>query len=1309
MGENGRTTQCPDCGTELSADLPAGVCPKCLLAMGRSTDGGGLPPPPLESDVSAALGAAWRALSGGSAVGAATEPSDDDPGPPHIPGIKIHRLIGTGGMGAVYEAEQEEPRRTVAVKVIRAGKTTRRLVRRFRGEAEALGRLQHPGIAQIYESGMTKSDGPFPARPFFVMELVRGPGGATAPTLVEYALQKRLSFRNRLKLLAKVADAIHHAHQKGIIHRDLKPANILVTELGHPKVVDFGVAHITDADVLATTASGQTNVGQIIGTLPYMSPEQAAGEDAQLDTRSDVYALGVVCYELLAGRIPHPVGQLMLHEVLRVIREEEPAPLGTVDRALKGDVQTIVSTALAKEKTRRYQSAAEFAADIRRYLRDEPLAARKASTLYLLSKLARRNKTLFGGAAAVVVALIFGLIGTAWQAVAASRAREDARLRLRDSYVAQARALRWSGRTGRQFEALDLLRKAKEIRHGPDLRNEVVAALAFTDMRRSRAWDAPTAVLRFDPLATRYAFHQGDGTIGIRRVDDDAPALTLAGAGASASIIRFSQDNRYLLAVEEGGPARLWDLTRPGQPIALPAPAGARYGEFMPDSSAVVVSDGTTLRLFALPGLVGRTLNLGATPFKTLAISPSGDFVCVCRTEQGADSVDVHEMKEGSQVARVQRDGRVLDAAWEPQADRIATAGMDGKIRVWEWRIPALLATIPAHSTRITSVVYSPDGTMIASTSWDATLKLWDSESGAELAQCDVGGNGLQFAENGRRIAFSGFGSDDRRKEVWEIAPAALRVVRGGQWGIAYNSDSTVLAAAADGGVGLWDVRRQRRAATIPGPPYAAVTFKSDHTGLYVCGSGPAIEYPITRDAPTGVLTIAPPRDVLPDRGRQLVVWPGGKPEAFDMSALENPPTVRVRVMIEAIASPDGRWIAGTVYEPAEPGPVVSPWGPKTSIRVWGRQTGRLAATFATPRKVALHFSPDGRLLVATAERDVTFWETDKWLERFKVDRDTEGGGVAFAPDGSTAAFPISTNRVLLLDLRTWQELTTFEAPHPRHAGGIAMSPDGGGLAVSYIDNVIHLWDLRAVRVRLMEMGLDWDAAPNAGAAREPHRPPPVVVRVEGGVPNPASPTASAMPVRDSAARATQIDLSPHYNVGLTRTVLQLRGNSASNSLSELPRGLQLFAGTLFDTRGIVQLGAQPAELKQFPPQLKDIRIDEKCRRLHFLHGAAFQAAKGDRIGAYHVRYADGVTADVPIVYGRDVWDWWQVEQDVTGPNARVAWRGSNPAARQSGKGVILFKLTWENPRPDFKIASVDFESAMQTSAPFLLALTADP
>jgi eukaryotic-like serine/threonine-protein kinase len=342
---------------------------------------------------------------------------------------RILRVLGEGGMGVVYEAEQDQPRRAVALKVIRPGFANRMTLRRFELEAQALGRLQHPGIARIYESGT--SDTGLGVQPYFAMELIVG------HPFLEFSRTQLHTLDERLELMAKVCDAVSHAHQRGIIHRDLKPGNILVDEAGQPKILDFGVARIIDSHADSDTgASLQTDVGQLIGTLTYMSPEQVLADPAGIDTRSDIYSLGVILYELLAGRLPYDTGGRPIDEAVAAIRSVEPASLALIDPKCRGDVETIVRTALEKDKSRRYSSAAGLADDLRRYLKNEPIAARPASAIYQLQKLARRNRPVVLGAAAVLLALVAGVIVSTYLAMRARDAERTA-LSERNAAIAQ--------------------------------------------------------------------------------------------------------------------------------------------------------------------------------------------------------------------------------------------------------------------------------------------------------------------------------------------------------------------------------------------------------------------------------------------------------------------------------------------------------------------------------------------------------------------------------------------------------------------------------------------------------------------------------------------------------------------------------------------------------------------------------------------------------------------------------------------------------------------------------------------------------
>jgi len=347
--------------------------------------------------------------------GAYVPEGERPPGVPEMIGrYRILRVLGEGGMGTVYEAEQDQPRRSVALKVIKAAWASPQLLQRFERESQALGRLHHPGIAQIYEAGSAET--PMGLLPFFAMELIRG------EPLTIYAAKRKLPLRQRLELMIQICEAVQHAHQRGIIHRDLKPGNILVDDAGQPKILDFGLARAADSDAEVTR---QTDVGQLLGTLPYMSPEQVLADPLAIDTRSDVYALGVIFYELLSGKLPYELPR-QLHEATRTIQEVDPNPLSSLNRNYRGDVETIAGKALEKDKARRYASAADLAADIRRYLDDQPILAKPASTSYQLQKFARRHKTLVTGVAAVFVVLVAGVVVSTREAIRARRAERNA-------------------------------------------------------------------------------------------------------------------------------------------------------------------------------------------------------------------------------------------------------------------------------------------------------------------------------------------------------------------------------------------------------------------------------------------------------------------------------------------------------------------------------------------------------------------------------------------------------------------------------------------------------------------------------------------------------------------------------------------------------------------------------------------------------------------------------------------------------------------------------------------------------------------
>ena len=477
-------------------------------------------------------------------------PAHDDlaGGMPHrahagaIEGFRIVRLLGEGGMGAVYEAEQDRPRRRVALKLIRASLVTEIMRRRFGREAEALGRLKHPGIAQIYSVGL----GDDASQPYLAMELIEG------QPITAYAKAAGLDTRARLELAIQLCDAVEHAHQRGVIHRDLKPANILIDQSGQLKVLDFGIARITEGDVLLTSL--RTEPGQIVGTAAYMSPEQASGDPDDVDTRSDVYSLGVVIFELLCGRLPVAVDRLPLPDAIRAIREQEATRIGTIDTRLRGDVETMLAKALDHDKSRRYQTASEFGADLRRFLQDEPIVARPPSAMYQLRKFARRHRVLVSAGCAVVMALMVGLVATA----VALRNEGAARLRAEQS-LERARGSTlfldemFSGLGAEMTDSLDtklletMLDNA-ETDLDEDVTNPVVRAdlLAIMGRARHSMWDYEKAVEFFrasDELYTSLGPEYDEDRYEKRLIYADS--LKLAGNAEVAEAMLTDAIKRY--------------------------------------------------------------------------------------------------------------------------------------------------------------------------------------------------------------------------------------------------------------------------------------------------------------------------------------------------------------------------------------------------------------------------------------------------------------------------------------------------------------------------------------------------------------------------------------------------------------------------------------------------------------------------------------------------------------------------------------------------------------------------------------------
>ncbi len=462
--------------------------------------------------------------------------------------FKLREKLGEGGMGEVWVADQIEPvQRRVALKVVRAGFESGCMLARFEQERQALALFDHPNIAKVLDAGIDEA-----GRPYFAMELIKG------VPITRYCDEAKLTPRQRLELFIPVCQAIQHAHQKGIIHRDLKPSNIIVglyDGVAVPKVIDFGVAKATGPRL--TEHSVYTEVGALIGTLEYMSPEQAEMNNVDIDTRSDIYSLGAVLYELLTGTVPFSRKDpqaAAFPEMLRMIKEVEPlrpstrltnsGKLANIAGArqtepkklialVRGELDWIVLKALEKDRKRRYETANELGLDLQRYLADEPVVACPPSLAYRFRKLVRRHKGPMLAASLVFLALVGGMIGTTWNMMRATDAEEaarreanqkeaalkaaqqneqEAREQLFQALLNQARAGRYSRQPGQRLDSLAALAKAARIRPDERLRDEAIAALALPDIRTVPGWrGTPPAPPRW-PMGEAIAFGPGSTT-----------------------------------------------------------------------------------------------------------------------------------------------------------------------------------------------------------------------------------------------------------------------------------------------------------------------------------------------------------------------------------------------------------------------------------------------------------------------------------------------------------------------------------------------------------------------------------------------------------------------------------------------------------------------------------------------------------------------------------------------------------------------------------------------------------------------------
>jgi WD40 repeat protein/serine/threonine protein kinase len=1003
-------------------------------------------------------------------VATAEEPVCERPGTVIGP-YKLLERIGEGGFGVVFMAEQQRPvRRKVALKVLKPGMDTRQVVVRFEAERQALALMDHPNIAKVLDAGQT--DG---GRPYFVMDLVKG------LPITEFCDQARLTPQERLGLFIHVCHAVQHAHQKGIVHRDIKPSNVLVTmQDGSPlvKVIDFGIAKAMGQQLTEKTLF--TGFAQLIGTPLYMSPEQAALSNVDVDTRSDIYSLGVLLYELLTGTTPFDkerFSQVGYDEMRRIIREEDMPKPSTrmsavgqaattasekrqsdprkLSRLFRGELDWIVMQALEKDRSRRFETASAFALDVQRYLNDEPVQACPPSAWYRFRKFTRRNRRAVVTAAAVALAALAAVAGLATSTLLTARALQ-AETRAKDDLgqtIEHERREAYFHRItlAHQDLSADNLGRALELLKGcpEDLRQWEwfylmrfcrVEPLVLRDKREVNC-------VAFSPPDGEWlASAGGDGSIKIRNSRTGDVVQTIPDAHADSVVsVAFHPDGKHLASVGADQQAKVWDLTTGREVFHDRCHVARKWG------SAYTV---------AFRPLDGRQLAVG-----------NGEAVRVWDVQDWKNPQLLH--------AFLGHDENSISVAFSSDGRRLATGSWQEGPRLWD---PTgggpPLRTFPGSRDPISALAFSPDGGRLASASLGGSVTLWNTTTGEPLHTLPHIGNALcvAFTPDGRRLASSG---EDKVVRLWDTATGRevldLRAHTNICGCVAFSPDGGRLASAgADGTIRIWDATplqgdegRETPAFTPHNDRVRSVAFSPD--GRWLASGGHSAEVKVC-DPATGRVSVAFNGDTVVVF---CVAWsPDGRWVAA-AGADRHRHTVKVwdvqNPRLPAFALPTGEDFSPTYFAVAfsPDGNYLVTGGGLGDVRVWDAGTGqpivRLGAHDREIRGVV--FSPDGKYL-ATASNDgcVKLWDAKHLNQKQQARREFRarvagpGLSVAFSPDGRRLATGGERNTVKIWDLQTGKEAQTLWG-HSAEVYSVAFSPDGRWVASGGEDSTVRVWD----------------------------------------------------------------------------------------------------------------------------------------------------------------------------------------------------------------------------------------------------------
>ncbi|MEJ2146763.1 MAG: serine/threonine-protein kinase [Acidobacteriota bacterium] len=1030
-----------------------------------------------------------------------------------IGSYRLLNVIGEGGMGVVYKAEQLYPvKRVVALKLIRWGLDSRQVVARFEAERQALAVMDHPNIARVLDAGAA-SDG----RPFFVMELVPG------DPLTTFCDQQRLSIRQRLELFGCLARAVQHAHQKGVIHRDLKPSNVIVARQDGTftlKVIDFGIAKAIGNRLGDQTLV--TQVGTALGTPAYMSPEQAETDTLDIDTRTDIYSLGVILYELAVGVLPISPEEIGMPAFLAQLGDREIEPvlpstrlLSLGERAreiaatrrtelfdlvgeLKGDLDWLIRKAIDKDRSQRYESADALAVEVRRYLNNEPLLARPPSLPYRCRKLLRRHRPVVAAASVVLVALLVAVVGIAAglvqaersrqealrQAVKATEAGRNANSRLRHALIAQARALRGSRTPGRRAESLKLLSQAAALRPGPDLRDEGIASITLTDLERVATWpklDLQKISVDFDDRCERFAWGILGGRVEIHREGEDEPPLVLPGFGLDPWVLKFSSDGGRLAVKyhgdrpEAGGCVKIWD-SRDGRLVAEIAtiPLGSAM-DFSPDGLelAMVTRDQRLIFLDLQAGQARLQIRL-KHPSSDLAYRHDGDAVALS-TEMGM--LEIRDARDGRLLQELDHPGRVYRADWSDDGNLLAGAYSDGTAVIWRVKDGKALTTLRGHQAEVVRVGFHPVFPLVFTYSWDETSRLWEIPTGRQLLT--VSAQALEFSSDGQYLSYV----DGNAAGIWRLRHGEMLHTYYGHLGkgprsLDLSSDSRRMVSGGLDGLRLWDTQNESPVAWISTPDVRDVFFSADGDGVISCGRAGLLRWSLWDD--DGTPRVSGRRVMVDEPCEHAAMDPLGEAMVslhqgdrvylhLDPGRSNPVPLAGFPGMAHPSLTLGGTLVAAGNWR-----------GDRTVI--WNGRNGQILRTLLPGKPaVGVAFSPDGRWLVTGSSEEYRLWDTSSWTNQMRIHRPSRfshlPGLMAFSDDGRLLAVVIDNRTIGLYDPQRKRPVLALQLPDPQAFSALRFSGDGRCLGASTTARRIHVWDIKAILEALHPLGLDFGLA----------------------------------------------------------------------------------------------------------------------------------------------------------------------------------------------------------------------------------------